>query len=274
MRLRTVLFLVVGLFCAVRVVASPDPPLEPGEQLKYRVSWAIVPGAGEIDVTASRVANDPGRLLITSTTATRGLAHFLLPFDAASDSLYDIKSGQLVSLHERSNTRGTHAEHIVRFDYAQRQAVYATIGATVPRYLPMPPGGPSDLITALLETRNWNLKPGDSRDSLVLFNDDFYLLTIHAVRYENISTDLGDFRTLVLEPRMEKTAAKGMFRKGSTVRVWISQDERHLPVMFEVEFKIGTGTAELVSYTPPTAAAAPKAPASTAPASDAKDPRP
>lgn len=274
MRLHNVVWLFAGLVCATSVFASPDPPLDAGEQLKYRVSWAIVPGAGEINVTAARDANDPSRLLITSTTETRGLAHLLLPFNAADDSLYDIKSGRLISLHERSNTRGKHAEHMVTFDYAQRQAIYADMGATVPRYLPMPAGGPSDLITALLETRTWNLKPGEARDALVLFNDDFYLLTIHALRYENISGELGDFRTLVLEPRMEKTEPKGMFRKGSTVRVWISQDERRLPVMFEVEFKIGTGTAELVSYTPPTATAAPTAPVSAAPASDAKDSRP
>ncbi len=277
MSFRSIIYLVAGLFCAGRVVASPDPPLDPGEQLKYSVSWAIVPGAGEITVSAEPAAT-AGQLKITSETSTRGLARFLLPFDAAADSLYDVKSGRLLSLHERSQTRGKHAEHMVTFDYVDRQAIYAEMGATIPRYLSMPTaGGPSDLITALLETRNWNLKPGESRDALVLFNDDFYQLTIHAVRYEDVSTDLGDFHTLVLEPRMDKTAPKGMFRKGSTVRVWISQDQRRLPVKFEVEFNIGTGTATLESYVPPTAMTAPPAtPASptTAPATDAKDSRP
>jgi hypothetical protein len=36
------------------------------------------------------------------------------------------------------------------------------------------------------------------------------------------------------------------------VHVWIAQDdERHLPVMFEVEFKFGAGIAFLESYQPP-----------------------
>jgi len=50
---------------------------------------------------------------------------------------------------------------------------------------------------------------------------------------------------------MDKTPPKGMFRRGSRARVWITQDARHLPVRFEVEFKFGTGIATLVSYTPP-----------------------
>ena len=73
-----------------------------------------------------------------------------------------------------------------------------------------------------------------------------------------------DFITLVLEPRMEKTPPKGMFKNGSTVRVWISQDERRLPVKFEVEFKIGTGVATLARYDAPPAA----------PTKDAQNPRP
>ena len=90
----------------------------------------------------------------------------------------------------------------------------------------------------------------------MLFDDDFYELTIHATGYESVRTPVGTFNALVLEPRMDKTAPKGMFKRGSTVRVWIAQDDHRLPVRFEVEFKIGTGTATLEAYRPPTAAAA------------------
>ena len=238
-----------------RLCAAPEPPLQPGEKLRYWVSWAIVPGAGEIVVTAEKNSNDPNQLKIVTNTSTRRLARILLPFDATAESIYDSKTGRLISLHEWSNTRNKHVEHIVNFDQAAHQASYARVGDTTARVLTMPDGAPTDLITALFETRLWNLKPGDKHDALVLFDDDFYELTIHALRYEDISTDLGDFHALVLEPRMEKTPPKGMFKKGSSVRVWISQDERKLPVKFEVEFNIGTGTATLTEYTPPTAPA-------------------
>ena len=251
MKLYRAILLLVGAAAASRLlVASPGPPLAPGEELRYSVSFAIVPGAGDIVVSAAPGAD--ATLKVITTTATRGLARLLLPFDAVGECIYDMPTGHLLSLQERSNTRGRHDEHIVTFDYATHQASYVAMGATAPRYLTLPAGEPNDLITALLETRQWDLKPGDARDSLVLFNDDFYLLTIHALRYENVDTDLGQFRTLVLEPRMEKTPPKGMFRKGSKVHVWISQDERRLPVKFEVEFNIGTGAATLESYTPPT----------------------
>ena len=99
--------------------------------------------------------------------------------------------------------------------------------------------------------RNITLYPGQSHEALVLFENDFYDLTIHALNYEEIETPLGAFRTLVLEPRMEHSPPKGMFKKGTTVRVWISQDANPLPVRFRVNFKFCAGTANLVRYTPP-----------------------
>ncbi len=232
------------------------PPLIPGEEFHFAVHWAIVPGAGEIAVQATRAPS--GDLKVTTTTSTRRLARMLLPFRATADALYDARTGALKSLHERSQTRGKSAEHIVNFDYIRRRASYVIVGGMKPTMITIPAGSPTDLITALIQTRRWEMQPGDKRDVLVLFDDDFYELTIHALRYETITTHLGTFRTLVLQPRMDKTEPKGMFKRGSTVQVWIAQDERRLPVKFEVEFKIGTGTAVLERYTPGDSAVAAK----------------
>jgi len=44
-----------------------------------------------------------------------------------------------------------------------------------------------------------------------------------------VHTRLGTFKTLVLEPRMEKTPPKGMFARGSGVKVWISRTSAGCP---------------------------------------------
>jgi hypothetical protein len=234
-------------------------PVRDGERLTYRVSWAVVPGAGEIKISADREpGTDSERLVITTTTATRRLARMLLPFDAEAKSTFDLKTGRLLSLEETSTQRDKRSEHRVTFDYAAKQATYlGSKSEGAARLIPMPPGDPTDLIMGLLQTRTWNLALGEKQDALVLFTNDFYELTIYHTRNEEVRTPLGTFKTKVLEPRMEKTAPKGMFKRGSTVRVWISDDERRLPVKFEVEFKIGTGTATLVAHEAPATPATP-----------------
>lgn len=226
--------------------------LRAGEQLVYKVSWAVFPGAGEIKVEAATPPASPDQLAVVTTTATRGIAKAFMYFEASAESIFDLKTGQLLTIHEKSTQRAKVQEHIVAFDYPKREATYKKlVPAEAPRSQPIPVGAPSDLIMALFQTRHWNMKVGDKRDALVLFDDDFYELTIHAVREEQVTTKLGTFNTLVMEPRMDKTAPKGMFKRGSTARVWISQDERKLPVQFQVELKVGTGTARLESHRPP-----------------------
>jgi hypothetical protein len=261
-------FLTAFLFVFAVAARSPAaaPPLSDGEQLVYGVSWAIVPGAGKITVTAHKSVDARGAplLRVITETETRGLAHLLLPFSARGESLYDVKSGRLVWFGESSSTRGKDAAHSIAFDYPHQKAEYTdSAKPDDPREIDLPPpGDPSDLINCLLQARTWNLVPGQSRDVLVFFEDDFYPLTIHALRYEEVDTDLGESRALLLEPKMEKVPPKGMFKRGSTVKVWIGQDARHLPLQFQVQFKVGSGIATLSAYHPAGAAAdAPPGPA-------------
>jgi hypothetical protein len=248
MRFRALQGIIAVLLVPI-LYASPAMPLQNGERLTYRVSWAIVPGAGEIKISARQDAAT-NRLIVTTNTATRRLAKMLLPFEAEASSIFDLKTGRMVSLRESSVTKGKRSEHTVTFDYESRLATYS--GPTEKtRQLAIPSGDPTDLMMGLLQTRTWDLKPGQKRDVLVLFDDDFYELTIHMARFEDLQTPVGNFRTIVLEPRMDKTPPKGMFRRGSSVRIWIAQDSHRLPVKFEVEFKIGTGTAILESYEAP-----------------------
>lgn len=282
---RALLFLLTAVLLLPRAAALP---LREGEQLTYKVSWAVVAGAGEIKIDAQKSPASPQQLLVTSTTATRGVAKWLLEFEARAEAHFDLATGRMLALHEQANTRKKPTDRSISFDYAKREATYLKrIPPDAPRTLPMPAGEPVDLIMALLQTRTWDLKPGEKRDALVIFDDDFYELTIHALRYEQVRTPAGKFETLVLEPRMETTPPKGMFKRGSTVKVWIAQNDHKLPVKFEVEFKIGTGTAILQSYRPPTAvpasiarpstpntsSAAPTGPAAR-PAPDAQGSRP
>jgi hypothetical protein len=250
------------VFATLLATAAPlpaTPSLGDGETLVYRVGWGIIFGAGEIKIAAREAPPEAGqlRLLVTTTTTTRGLARMLFPFQARADALFDVHTGRLLTTTESSKSDRKQTKDTVTFDYAKSTASYVNeITPDRTTTLTMPAGEPMDLIMSLVQTRSWNLRPGETRDALVLFDDEFYELTIHAERYEEIYTSMGTFNTLVLVPRMDKTPPKGMFKRGTGVRVWISQDERRLPVKFQVEFKFGSGIATLVSYQPPASQAA------------------
>jgi Protein of unknown function (DUF3108) len=252
-------FFVFFLLLAAGRPLCATPALGDGESLTYRVGWGIFFGAGEIKISAKAAPPEDGhlRLDVTTTTSTRSIARALFTFDARADALFDVHNGRLLSTNESSKSDTKKTKSSIVFDYAKSTASYVNeINPDRTTTLAMPAGEPLDLIMSLIQTRAWNLKPGETRDALVIFDDEFYELTIHAEGYEEVRTPLGTFNTLVLVPRMEKTPPKGMFKRGTGVRVWISQDERHLPVKFQVEFKFGSGVATLVNYQPPAGAMA------------------
>jgi hypothetical protein len=246
-----------AVLAALTLISSTtaQPALLPGEALTYRVSWGIFFTAGEIKIFAepAPAAIPSDRILNVTTTATRGFARALYAFDARAEALVEAPTGRLISHVETTTTKEKQTRHSTTLDYTKRLALYRDeIEPGRNLDVPLPHGDPLDLIMSLITTRQWDLKPGEKRDALVLFDQDPYELTIHAVRYEEITTRLGTFQTLVLEPRMDKTPPKGMFKRGSAVRVWIAQnDPRRLPVKFEVELKFGSGVATLVAYQPP-----------------------
>ena len=244
---------------ALAAEGSPPPALalRDGESLSYGVRWGFIPAVGTITISAEQLGKLGSRdsvLRVTTTTATWGLARGLFPFDARGESVYDGRSGLLVSSGEWSAYRDKVVKNSISFEYSKQRALFVDeIHPANSRTIPMPGGHPSDLILALIQTRSWNLVPGQQRDALVIFQDQFYPLTIHAEGYEyDPERPLGEFKTLVLVPKMEKTAPVGMFKKGSTVKVWIEvDDQRRLPVRFEVGFRFGSGIVTLNDYTPP-----------------------
>ncbi len=249
---------VLGAACLVAAGLGADalPGLpRDGESFTYSVRYGIIPYVGRIKISAEMVGAGPDAVLrVTTTTATWGFARSLLTFDARGESLYDPATGRLQSVSEWSTFRNKVVKNTLTFDYSTRKALYTDeIRPEKSKEIPMPEGTPSDLILALIQTRGWDLKAGQSRDALVVFEDQFYNLTIRPEDEPDLLfTSLGVFKATALVPRMEKTEPIGMFKRGSTVRVWITDDDpRRLPIRFEVGFRFGTGTATLIEYTGP-----------------------
>jgi len=231
--------------------------LSSGEVLKYRVRWGIFTNAGAIEVSAHKeeVEGLP-QIRIDTHTNTRGLVRALYAFDGSGQSIFDGRDGRLLAISAWSATAKKTTRTMAVFDYASGKVHYADyVDSSKDRVMDIPPGSPMDLITSLIETRRWDLHPGDRVPTTIMFGHDFYDVVVVADSYAKVHVPLGDFDTIVLVPKMEKNP-RGLFKKGGSVRVWISRDERHLPVMFEVSMGFGTGTAELSQYTPPTDAAA------------------
>lgn len=239
--------------------AAPFSAFRDGEVLTYKVGFALFGRAGEIRIAAHRATGPANQPVwnIATTTASRGFVRVLYAYDNQAEVVIDAATGRLQAVRERGADPRRASDSETLFDYAAglaRHTDRVRPGRSVD--LPLPPGDPLDLISALVQTRDWDLRPGDERPLLVHFGNDFYALIIRAEAYEQVRTPLGSYRTLRLTPRLVGEP-KGLFKRGGQVRVWIAQDGSRLPVKLQLVLKYGAANLLLAAHAPGTPAPAP-----------------
>jgi hypothetical protein len=234
-------------------LAAPFVAIKDGETFTYKVGFGIFMHAGDIVISGrdDATAGHDG-IAITAQTTTQGIVHGFYPYDNRAVALIDRPTGRLFSVRESGNEPKRYIDSEFLIDYAKRVGIF-TDRVRPERSLttPLPAGGdPIDLISALVQTRDWNLKPGEKRDVVVQFARDFYSISIQAEGYEQVHTPMGEYKTLVLVPRMEKDP-KGLFKRGGQIKVWIAQDGSRLPVKMQLKLNFGTASLLLTSYQAP-----------------------
>jgi len=235
--------------------AAPFTAFRDGESFTYRVGFAIFMHAGDITIAAhDQPANGVDAMRVTTDTKSRGIVRGLYAFDNKAEVVIEKASGRMLSVKESGEDPKRATDTEIVFDYIARTAKYTDrVRTERSADIAIPAGDPVDLISALVQTRNWNLKPGEKHEVLVQFGRDFYPLSIYADHFEEVSTPLGTYQTLVLIPRMEKDP-KGLFKKGGQIKVWISQDASNLPVKMQLKLNFGSATLLLSDYQGPLSA--------------------
>ena len=233
-------------------LAAPFTAIGDGETFTYKVGYGIFGHAGDIVITGQNdAAAGHDWVRITAGTTTRGFVRGFYTFDDKAEALIDRPTGRLLSVKETGNDPKRAIDNEFLIDYAKRSATFTDRVRTGRSLeLPLPAGDPIDLNSALVQTRDWNLKPGEKRDVVVQFGRDFYPLSIHAEGYEEVRTPMGKYQTLVLVPRMDKNP-KGLFKRGGEIKVWIAQDGSRLPVKMQLKLNFGSATLSLSSYQAP-----------------------
>jgi hypothetical protein len=248
------------VFCSLAFAMCALPPLaanpgpftafSDGETFTYRVAWGFLFHAGDIVISAHIETGADGAqaIRIITETATHGLVRDLYAYSNRAEGVIDQATGRLLFFREKGSDGRHFTDNDTTFDYAQKIARY--VDRAHPdrtAQIAIPPGEPLDLISALVDARNWNLKPGDKRNVLVNFGNEFFPLTLYAEGYDDVRVPLGNYHTLVLVPRMEENP-KGIFKRGGEIKVWISQEGQRLPVKMQLRLKFGAATLYLTDY--------------------------
>ncbi len=105
-----------------------------------------------------------------------------------------------------------------------------------------------DIASAMYYLRTYDLSLYKKGDVISLYNfykDSTYTLDVRIHSRETIEVEAGTFRTIKLEPMVKKG---GLFKNDGSIVIWLSDDERKIPVLVESKVFIGSIGVELVRF--------------------------
>ena len=103
-----------------------------------------------------------------------------------------------------------------------------------------------DLLTSLYFVRAQALQGNQDVVFDILNREEKYPLVVKIVGRETVKTPAGKFKCIIVEPQFR---GEGIFvSKGKSLRVWVTDDERKLPVKMKAEVFIGSVSGELLEY--------------------------
>jgi len=256
----TLLISGIALFTAPMYAASAFTGLKEGERLRYQIGWGVFSHAGEVLIEARHGTLESKAVShVSIVIASRGMIRSLFKFESRTDLVVDAATGAILAAHDTGISGSDRLNARTDFDYLTRQALHRDQERPERnRDFPIPEGVPMDLISVLIETREWKPSLGDHRDALVYFGRDLYPVVLRAEAYESLKTPLGKFETVCLVPRMESEAPRGVFKRGGEIKVWVSRDTEPQPIRMQLNLSFGTARLTLVEHT--IAPASPPAP--------------
>jgi len=221
------------------------PALFPGgETLSFRIEWRFIhAGNARLTMTPSNNSGGAGwsaRMHLESAGLVSRLYKIDTDYSAElTESLCMVSS--LLTANEGARRRETS----VTFDAARRKA------NTVERDLVKNQTarheidtGPCehDSVAALFRLRALELQPGHSAEIPVSDGKKAVLARVEAQERETITTDFGKFNTVRYEAFLFNDV---LYRRKGRLFVWLTDDERRLPVQIRIRLPIYVGTVTL-----------------------------
>lgn len=224
-----------------------------GEVLDYSIEWSGIP-AGRAVMSVIAGVDDGGRpvdRLVSVARSNRVVSVFYKVRDRIMSEV-DSETGlpRHVTISQHHGRRDRVQE--VRFDQANHQATTVQPGrppATVDT-----PTNVHDVISCLYYLRSLEgIEPGTTTVVDVHEGRKNWRLLVFAEKRERVTVPAGTFDTVRVRAEVR---FRGVFFDRGDVRLWLTDDARHVPVRVSIKIQLGQVLAELIhSALPPLAQA-------------------
>jgi len=234
--------LLLALSLAPAASAQPVPdsrPLFLGEKLRFAMSILGAAG-GELTLSATETRLDgrPAWKFELSAISGEFLSKIFIVRDYLA-SWVDPKTFRSLR-YEKHTVEGKRVrDDLIEFDY-EKKIAYRD-GKPIPIE-----ADTFDTLSSIYYIRLLDLNRSEPI-SLTVVSRRLFPLSVVVKGRETVTTPAGTFKTIRVEPQ----GPEGLIGKGKTLTLWLTDDERKMPVQIKSKLKVGTLTGKLKAIEKP-----------------------
>lgn len=222
----------------------------PGEDLSYTVKYGFIKGGEGRFTVVDTVINGRKVNHITVAGRTTGVADVFYSVRDSYESFLDVET-QLPALSKRNISEGRYRYNdVVSYDRANNRLSKSVKKRDKPVEVKTQdaPDRIVDIIGAFYHARNnafdSRLAKGDTIYYKTFFSNEIYDLNIRFDGVETLKTALGKVPCYKFTPITEVGRS---FKNKEDMHLWITADNRRLPVRIKFDMTVGSFTVDLVS---------------------------
>ena len=226
----------LALSLAPAAPAQPVPDSRPpflGEKLRFAMSILGAAG-GELTLSATETQLDgrPAWKFELSAISGEFLSKIFIVRDYLA-SWVDPKTFRSLRFEKHTVEGKRVRDDLIEFDY-EKKIAYRD-GKPIPIE-----ANTFDSLSSIYYIRLLDLNRSDPI-SLTVVSRRLFPLSVVIRGRETITTPAGTFKTIRVEPQ----GPEGLIGKGKTLTLWLTDDERKIPVQIKSKLKVGTLTGKL-----------------------------
>ncbi len=217
-----------------------------GEKLDFKVYFEFILG-GDATMEVKNVEKVNGRPCyhFVSTAKSTPTVDFFYKVRDKVQSWRDVKLG--ISRQFEKNLREGGYRFHKSFDYLLEDSIYVVenhLSRSEPETLEIIQPF-QDVLSSFYYVRERDLIPGEVVTVFLEDDKKQYEVWVHVLRKETVEVPAGTFDCVVAEPRLKSA---GLFRAEGTMQIWLTDDEKHMPVLMKSKLYFGRVWAKLHKY--------------------------
>lgn len=224
-------------YLAAREARYAKVPWKIGEYFQFSIDWSGINGGSALMQVQNVQTVDGHRAwrIVTKAESNSFVSKFYKVRDRA-ESFIDAESLFTRRFEKHLREGGYKKDLVVRFDQENQKALYDNGKALdVPSQV-------HDVLSAFYFTRTQPLPDGAVLTVPTHDNEKSYDMVVRVVKRERIEVPAGKFDCVMVEPVLK---SEGIFKSKGQMLVWLSDDERRIPVLVKSKVSIGSISVSL-----------------------------